>query len=157
MRVVILLVCMLTLTACQLFQTRDGLNSEQIAVLQKYGFQLSDEGWEFGLAAKVLFQFDSDEIAADSQQTIANITQDFLDVGISGLTLEGHTDTFGDPAYNIILSERRAMAVAEVMISSGMSRENIQVRGMGGSKPIADNSTLNGRSENRRVTIIVAN
>ncbi|WP_225307394.1 OmpA family protein [Nitrincola iocasae] len=156
MRVLILLVCMLTLTACQLFQER-GLNAEQVAVLQKHGFQFSDEGWEFGLAAKVLFKFDSDDIAPASQQTIATIIHDFLEVGISGLTLEGHTDTFGDPAYNLELSQRRASAVAEVMISSGMPRENILVRGMGDAKPIADNNTFSGRSENRRVTIIVAN
>lgn len=156
MRVLILLVCVLTLTGCQLFQTK-GLNSEQVAVLQKYGFKLSDEGWEFGLAARVLFQFDSDDIAPASQQTIANITRDFLDVGISGLTLEGHTDTSGDPVYNLELSQRRASSVAEVMIDNGMPKDNILVRGMGGSKPIADNNTFSGRSENRRVTIIVAN
>jgi outer membrane protein OmpA-like peptidoglycan-associated protein len=109
------------------------------------------------MAAKVLFEFDSDNIAPASQQTLANITHDFLDVGISGLTLEGHTDDYGDPVYNVELSERRANAVAEVMINNGMPRENIQVRGIGDAKPIADNSTLSGRIENRRVTIIVAN
>jgi len=155
-RVFVLLVAVMTLTACQLFSS-GRLSSEQIAVLQKHGFQLSDEGWEFGLAAKVLFEFDSDHISADSERTIANITRDFLEVGISRLTLEGHTDTYGDAAYNMELSKRRAAAVAEVMIDSGMQREDIVVRGMGGSKPIADNSTLAGRSENRRVTIIVAN
>jgi len=155
-RVFVLLVAVMTLTACQLFSS-GRLNSEQVAVLQKHGFQLSDEGWEFGLAAKVLFEFDSDRISEDSERTIANITRDFLEVGISGLTLEGHTDTYGDAAYNMELSKRRAAAVAEVMIDNGMQRENIVVRGMGGSKPIADNSTLAGRSENRRVTIIVAN
>jgi len=155
-RVFALLVAVMTLTACQLFSS-GRLNSEQIAVLQKHGFQLSDEGWEFGLAAKVLFEFDSDHISADSERTIANITRDFLEVGISRLTLEGHTDTYGDPAYNMELSKRRAEAVAEVMIDSGMQRKDIVVRGMGGSKPIADNTTLAGRSENRRVTIIVAN
>lgn len=155
-KIFVLLVAMFTLTACQLFSS-GRLNSEQIAVLQKHGFQLSDEGWEFGLAAKVLFEFDSDSISAESEQTLANITQDFLEVGITGLTLEGHTDTYGDAAYNLELSKRRAAAVAEVMINHGMQRKNIVVRGMGGSKPIADNSTLAGRSENRRVTIIVAN
>lgn len=156
MRVLIVFLCMLTLTACQLFQSGN-LNSEQVAVLQKHGFYMSDEGWEFGMAAKVLFEFDSDNIAPASQQTLANITHDFLDVGISGLTLEGHTDDYGDPVYNVELSERRANAVAEVMINNGMPRENIQVRGIGDAKPIADNSTLSGRIENRRVTIIVAN
>ncbi|WP_417582809.1 OmpA family protein [Nitrincola sp.] len=156
LRVLVLLVCVAMLTACQLFQ-QQGLNSEQVAVLQKYGFKLSDEGWEFGMAAKVLFEFDSDNIAPASQQTLADITHDFVGVGISGLTLEGHTDTSGEPAYNLDLSQRRAAAVAEVMISNGMPRDNILVRGMGGSKPIADNNTYSGRGENRRVTIIVAN
>lgn len=146
----------LTLSACQLFPS-GRLNSEQVEVLKKHGFSISDAGWEVGLSAKVLFEFDSDNVTSESKKKLQNIADDFIDVGISGLTLEGHTDNTGDPEYNVQLSERRATAVADVMIGSGMSKQSIFVRGVGDKKPIASNSTLDGRMENRRVTIIVAN
>ncbi|MBA4502412.1 OmpA family protein [Marinobacterium sp. 3-1745] len=144
------------LAACQMFPS-GRLNSEQVAVLKKHGFSISEAGWEFGLAAKVLFEFDSDIITPGSRDKIEDITRDFLEVGISGLTLEGHTDKSGDPDYNLQLSERRAAAVADVMIGNGMPRENVIVLGLGDRKPVASNSTLDGRMQNRRVTIIVAN
>ena len=146
----------LFLSACQSVPGTH-LTSEQIAVLKKNGFQLSEEGWAFGLAAKVLFEFDSDQLTPESREIIGRITHEFLDVGIVWLSLEGHTDNLGDPVYNRELSLRRATVVSTVMIENGMPTENITVRGLGDSKPIADNATAEGRSENRRVAIIVAN
>ena len=69
--------------------------------------------------------------------------------------MEGHTDNYGDEGYNQKLSERRAESVAAVFREAGMPAANIEVRGLGMSKPVADNKTRAGRSENRRVAIIV--
>lgn len=70
-----------------------------------------------------------------------------------GLVFElgGHTDNSGDRAFNIVLSEQRAGAVADYMISSGFDGARLGVKGYGPDVPIADNATGNGRAANRRL------
>lgn len=142
------------LAGCQ--SSPKGLSAEQVAVLKQHGFQWTDQGWELGLSGKVLFDTDSEVVSSTSSEQLRNITQALLGVGINQLSLEGHTDNVGQPAYNQQLSLRRAQAVAGVMQDAGMDAGLIQTRGMGQSKPIADNATAEGRSENRRVAIIVS-
>jgi outer membrane protein OmpA-like peptidoglycan-associated protein len=71
------------------------------------------------------------------------------------LTVEGHTDSRGSEAYNMALSQRRAESVRAYLISRGYPGEMITPRGMGEGSPIADNASPEGRSNNRRVEIIV--
>ena len=132
-----------------------GLSAEQIAVLQEQGFELRDEGWEFGMSSKVLFGNNLDRLNPDSRNTLTKIAHALLAVDIDKVRLEGHTDNYGDEGYNQKLSERRAESVAAVFREAGMPAANIEVRGLGMSKPVADNKTRAGRSENRRVAIIV--
>lgn len=149
------LLCSATLLAgCQ--SSPKGLNAAQVAVLKEHGFQWTEAGWELGLSGKVLFGTDSEVVSDSSQARITELTHALLGVGIDQLSLEGHTDNVGSPAYNRQLSLRRAQAVAEVMLAAGMQTEKVEIRGLGMSKPIADNSTAEGRSENRRVAIIVS-
>ncbi|HBO0857375.1 OmpA family protein [Pseudomonas aeruginosa] len=136
-------------------QPQTGLSAEQIAVLQEQGFELRDEGWEFGMSSKVLFGNNLDRLNPDSRSTLAKIARALLAVDIDKVRLEGHTDNYGDEGYNQKLSERRAESVAAVFREAGMPVANIEVRGLGMSKPVADNKTRAGRSENRRVAIIV--
>ncbi len=131
------------------------LSAEQIAVLQEQGFELRDEGWEFGMSSKVLFGNNLDRLNPDSRNTLTKIARALLAVDIDKVRLEGHTDNYGDEGYNQKLSERRAESVAAVFREAGMPAANIEVRGLGMSKPVADNKTRAGRSENRRVAIIV--
>lgn len=142
------------LAGCQ--SSPKGLTAEQVAVLEQQGFQWTDAGWELGLSGKVLFETDSEEVSTSSQVRISELTRALLGVGIDQLSLEGHTDNVGSPSYNQQLSLRRAQAVAGVMQGAGMLAEKITVRGLGMSKPIADNASAEGRSENRRVAIIVS-
>ncbi|TWH64892.1 outer membrane protein OmpA-like peptidoglycan-associated protein [Azomonas agilis] len=72
------------------------------------------------------------------------------------LVITGHTDNTGAEVYNQKLSERRAQAVADYLIQVGIPRASIvHVGGMGEARPIADNSTHEGRLYNRRVEIDV--
>jgi len=115
-----------------------------------------EDGWELGLSGKVLFDTDSEIVSSASTAQLTQITQALLGVGIQQVRLEGHTDNVGQPAYNQQLSLRRAQTVAAVMQGAGMDAQLIATQGMGQSKPIADNNTAEGRSENRRVAIIVS-
>ncbi len=71
------------------------------------------------------------------------------------VNLEGHTDSTGDSASNQKLSEERAYGIKSHLISRGISPNRITARGMGEDYPIASNSTREGRSQNRRVEVIL--
>ncbi len=73
--------------------------------------------------------------------------------GDEHLQVIGHTDSMGSDAYNQGLSERRAKATADYLISRGVKASSVQTKGMGESSPAADNSTKRGRAKNRRVAI----
>lgn len=70
--------------------------------------------------------------------------------------VEGHTDSNGDETYNQILSQRRAEAVRQALIKThNVSPVRLTAKGYGESRPVADNSTPQGRAENRRVVISI--
>lgn len=72
--------------------------------------------------------------------------------------VEGHTDANGDEAYNQALSQRRAEAVRQALIKTHkIDPTRLKAKGYGESRPIADNSTSQGRAENRRVIITIPN
>lgn len=66
----------------------------------------------------------------------------------------GHTDSSASDAYNLQLSERRANAVRDYLISKGVAAERLTAKGYGESMPVADNSTAEGRFKNRRVELV---
>ncbi len=75
----------------------------------------------------------------------------------SGLLFEigGHTDSAGDRDFNIYLSEQRARAVADYMVSRGFQGDRLAAVGYGPADPVADNRTAQGRAENRRIEFTV--
>lgn len=73
------------------------------------------------------------------------------------LTIEGHTDSRGDEAYNQGLSERRANAVQAALLQRGVRTDQIVAAGKGEGYPIASNEDAGGRQQNRRVELIFAN
>ncbi|HDS1774192.1 OmpA family protein [Pseudomonas putida] len=150
-----LLLAMLALTGCQSAPPK-GLTPEQIAVLKREGFTPTDEGWAYDLSGKVLFGSDLDSLNGQSQAIVERIGKALLGVGIQGVRVDGHADSSGKAAYNQQLSERRAQSVTKALVGVGMQAQNIQSRGLGSSQPVADNRTSAGRTENRRVSIVVA-
>ena len=100
----------------------------------------------------VEFEFDKAIVRAiygDELQAVANAMKEHDDIL---LVLEGHTDAIGTDAYNQDLSERRAAAVkAKLAEDYGIPESRISTVGYGESRPIADNSTDEGRARNRRV------
>jgi len=70
--------------------------------------------------------------------------------------IEGHTDSRGSSAYNANLSQMRAEAVRNFLITSGISPQRISAEGMGEGSPVASNSTSAGRQQNRRVAVLIS-
>ncbi|OCW20781.1 OmpA family protein [Pseudomonas aylmerensis] len=149
------LVSLLALSGCQTAPSK-GLTPAQVAVLKQQGFELTDEGWAFGLSGKVLFGSDVETLNQPSTEIVQRIGKALLGVGIERVRVDGHTDASGKETYNQQLSLRRAKSVATVLIGVGMKEENIQLRGLGSSEPVASNATAAGRTENRRVSIVVS-
>jgi len=142
----------LTITACQ---NLGGLTRQQVNVLKSQGFKLSNDGWFLGLSEKLLFNYNKSSIKPETVDKITAIGQQLNRVQISHLQLNGYTDSTGSASYNRDLSLKRAQAVAEPLIKGGIPANDIKTVGMGQDNPIADNNTEAGRSENRRVAIIV--
>jgi len=67
------------------------------------------------------------------------------------IEIHGHTDSVGSDAYNQRLSERRAQAVKDRLVSKGIDADRLATRGLGKSDPVASNATPEGRAQNRRV------
>ncbi|WP_248800255.1 OmpA family protein [Pseudomonas sp. MWU13-2105] len=149
-----LFTALLALAGCQTAPPK-GLSAAQITVLKQQGFQLTDEGWAFGLSGKVLFGSDLEVLNKESHDIVERIAKALLGVGIERVRVDGHTDASGKESYNEQLSVRRANSVATVLEQTGMKHANIQLRGFGSRVPVASNSTVEGRTENRRVSIVV--
>jgi len=73
----------------------------------------------------------------------------------SKMVVEGHTDSQGGEAYNQDLSQRRAQAVRDYLVTRGVAADRVTAQGFGPSRSIADNKSAEGRANNRRVEIIV--
>ena len=69
------------------------------------------------------------------------------------MIIEGHNDNVGNPGSNKTLSEQRASSVKTALVNKGISTDRIKTVGYGQDKPIADNSTEDGKAKNRRVEI----
>jgi len=75
---------------------------------------------------------------------------------IPTVSIEGHTDSQGNPAENRQLSQRRAEAVRQYLISKGVAMERLLAKGFGADKPVDSNKTSRGRENNRRVEFIIS-
>ncbi len=109
------------------------------------------------IAAAMLFGFDSADLTDDARAVIDERVQALR--GRSRLTskmrIESHTDSVGPAEYNLGLSERRAQADADYILSQAyrLSAEDTQVVGLGETQPVASNATVEWRAENRRVVL----
>ncbi|MET3717218.1 OmpA family protein [Pseudomonas sp. PvP001] len=105
----------------------------------------------------VHFEFDKATLtAADRAQLDTVATRLKTEATTARLSVSGHTDSVGRDAYNQRLSEQRAKAVTDYLVSSGVPRASVvSVKGMGEAQPVADNDTADGRAMNRRTEILI--
>ena len=118
-----------------------------------HGVKVDAHGCPCELTAELRFSTASATLSADDKTKLDWIVGQLKRMDWTSGVIEGHTDNVGKKAYNQKLSERRAVAVREYLASEGVSTKRITVEGFGESKPVADNSTADGRAHNRRVVL----
>jgi outer membrane protein OmpA-like peptidoglycan-associated protein len=103
----------------------------------------------------ITFGFDSATLNRNAYGVLDRVAETLKEYDQTLIEVAGHTDSVGSEAYNQKLSERRAQAVADYLISRGVSGTRLMVIGAGESHPVASNETEAGRAENRRVELTI--
>ena len=102
----------------------------------------------------ILFDTGKATLQPASDGPLNEVLKLLQDDGSLKLRIEGHTDNVGGEAANQTLSEKRAQSVRDWLISHGIAAGRLTAQGFGATKPIADNSTDEGRAKNRRVELV---
>ncbi|MGK7312417.1 MAG: OmpA family protein [Candidatus Longimicrobiales bacterium M2_2A_002] len=103
----------------------------------------------------ILFNFDSAALRDEARDNLTELANHLDEYERTDVLIVGHTDSIGSETYNQRLSERRAESAATFVAQHGVASSRISTRGMGESDPISDNSTAEGRQENRRVEVVI--
>lgn len=101
----------------------------------------------------ILFDVASDRLRPESTPKLNELLEMLKRHGDLKVMIEGHTDSTGDDAANMSLSDRRAAAVVTWLVGQGIDRSRLQSVGKGETVPVGDNATEAGRQQNRRVVI----
>jgi outer membrane protein OmpA-like peptidoglycan-associated protein len=138
---------------------RDAASQERIEAMQQALAKLAEtRTTERGFIVTLpgLF-FDSGRsvLKAGARNTLSRIADQLRINDQLTVTIEGHTDSVGSDATNQVLSEKRAAAVRDYLVSRGLGRDRMTVTGLGETTPVATNDTAAGRQQNRRVELII--
>jgi outer membrane protein OmpA-like peptidoglycan-associated protein len=139
----------------------DSFLDESRSQMIKIDFPVQSASMEQALAEKkpvqvygIYFDFNSATIKPDSEAVLKQISEILQKNPDWKLSMAGHTDNIGDARFNQQLSERRAAAVKDALVSRyGIAATRLTTKGFGASRPIEPNTTLEGRARNRRVEL----
>ena len=113
-------------------------------------------GMVITLSGSVLFASAKWELLPAAQLKLNDVANALIkEDPLSKIVVEGHTDSQGGASYNQDLSQHRAQAVRDYLVSRGIASDRITAQGFGPSRSIADNNSVEGRANNRRVEIVV--
>jgi outer membrane protein OmpA-like peptidoglycan-associated protein len=113
------------------------------------------EGIAVTFESGLLYDFDSDNVKPEAQKNLRTLAQSLDKYPGSDIMVIGHTDAIGPSPYNLGLSERRASAAGNYLVSQGVARTRVATRGMGETDPVSTNDTERGRALNRRVEVAI--
>jgi outer membrane protein OmpA-like peptidoglycan-associated protein len=105
--------------------------------------------------ADILFDFDKATLRRDVEFNLVKIATILNQFAEMKVLIEGHTDAVGTDEYNLGLSQRRAQAVHDFLVSQDVKADRLSWEGYGESRPVADNDTDEGRQKNRRVDLVI--
>ena len=103
----------------------------------------------------ILYATNSSTLNAASRSSLDKFATSLQNNPDTEVRIYGHTDSSGSDAINNPLSQRRAESVYNYLLSKGVSGSRIESQGFGSSQPVADNNTVAGRSQNRRVEVFI--
>ncbi len=119
------------------------------------GYKVDEEGCFKWVRLEVHFPFDSWKVDPKYYPEIERFAKFLKENPNIKVEIQGHTDSIGSERYNLILSQKRAEAVKDILVKKyGISPDRIIAKGYGESKPIASNKTPEGRAKNRRVIAV---
>ena len=133
--------------------TRAQVLEQELAALKA---QDTERGLVLTLQEGVLFEYDKADLKPGAMRSLEPLTTFLREHPDRTLLIEGHTDSTGTDSYNLELSQRRAEAVRNFLISQGISADHVLARGYGESYPVTTNTTEAGRQQNRRVEVVIA-
>ncbi len=120
------------------------------ATIQRVG-----EGIAVTFPSGILFPFNSTEILPAGKSNLQQLASSLEKYPNSDVLIVGHTDSVGTDAYNLDLSQRRALAASAYLQSLSVPANRLRTTGKGESEPIQPNDTEEGRARNRRVEIAI--
>ncbi len=115
-----------------------------------------ERGFVVTLSSGVFFDTGKTALKKGAQATLTRIADQLKSNPNVKVTVEGHTDSTGTEAKNQQLSEKRAQAVRDFLVSAGVPADRVTSLGRGEAQPIATNKTTAGRQQNRRVELVIA-
>jgi len=137
----------------QLQYLRTGVEGKVLNFIEDSTMTVDKETWfDFD---RLLFETDSATIRPESQAQLNNIASIMKAYPNVHIKVGGYTDNSGEPQTNMTLSQDRANSVVRELTSKGVPSDRLSAEGYGMEHPIADNSTVAGRAQNRRVAIRV--
>lgn len=131
-----------------------GQKGEMVQSVESVADMLTALNKDGRVALQVNFDTAKATIKPDSQTIISRVVELLQSNPELKLSVEGHTDNVGKPETNRILSESRARAVVAALVSRGIAPSRLTSAGFGPDRPVADNSTEEGRAKNRRVELV---
>jgi len=99
----------------------------------------------------IFFDVDKYELKDKSVTELGKILRFLKENPSLKVEISGHTDNVGSESYNVQLSGKRAQSVYNYLVDNGIDRSRLSIKGYGASRPVADNSTEEGRQQNRRI------
>jgi outer membrane protein OmpA-like peptidoglycan-associated protein len=130
---------------------------EALIALEKIGeVKESERGYVLNITGSVLFATGKSVLLKNAEDRLVALV-DAIRTMPAGqkIMIEGHTDSSGSDSLNQRLSEARAEAVRSFLIRKGLERDRLDAIGFGEGNPVADNTTPEGRANNRRVEIVI--
>ncbi|MVZ67668.1 OmpA family protein [Sphingobacterium sp. DK4209] len=114
----------------------------------------TDEGILVSISSDLLFPTNSSYLSDNAKQELSKLVKVLKDQKAK-VRVDGHTDATGTAEYNQWLSDKRAASVKKFLVDAGIAESRLSIKGLGQSKPIADNKTPEGRQKNRRVEVVI--
>ncbi|WP_018478867.1 OmpA family protein [Pontibacter roseus] len=131
----------------------DGIESRLVAFIEDDNKVPDKTSW-FSFD-RLHFETGSARIQPQSQEQIDNIVKILKAYPQVNIKIGGYTDNVGQPAANLKLSQSRAEAVKEAIQQQGIDASRLEAEGYGEQHPVADNTTEEGRTQNRRIDVLV--